>query len=191
MENTQKSFIRQPGRKAEDSIRKMTIYKDSAVNAMKDSLEFDKKIVESNDEYIKKLREADATEYDILKANMEKAESEEERSAIRSRLAEMNAQRYKKDTENKEFYQAGKYDGKVEGYEEASDEYEEKLLKQADEFLKQKQIFESERDAYEALLDEYETEIDDLSEKLDRTEAENEYLQQLLLRDRKLRRMAG
>ena len=100
MENTQKSFIRQPGRKAEDSIRKMTIYKDSAVNAMKDSLEFDKKIVESNDEYIKKLREADATEY-----NMEKAESEEERSAIRSRLAEMNAQRYKKDTENKEFYE--------------------------------------------------------------------------------------
>ena len=83
----------------------MTIYKDSAVNAMKDSLEFDKKIVESNDEYIKKLREADATEYDILKANMEKAESEEERSAIRSRLAEMNAQRYKKDTENKEFYE--------------------------------------------------------------------------------------
>lgn len=57
--------------------------------------------------------------------------------------------------------------------------------------MKQKQIFESERDAYEALLDEYETEIDDLSEKLDRTEAENEYLQQLLLRDRKLRRMAG
>lgn len=105
MENTQKSFIRQPGRKAENSIRKMTIYKDSAVNAMKDSLEFDKKIVESNDEYIKKLREADATEYDILKANMEKAESEEERSAIRSRLAEMNAQRYKKDTENKEFYE--------------------------------------------------------------------------------------
>lgn len=105
MENTKKSFIRQPGRKAEDSIRRMTIYKDSAVNAMKDSLEFDKKIVESNDEYIKKLREADATEYDILKANMEKAESEEERSAIRSRLAEMNAQRYKKDTENKEFYE--------------------------------------------------------------------------------------
>ena len=32
-------------------------------------------------------------------------ESEEERSAIRSRLAEMNAQRYKTDTENKEFYE--------------------------------------------------------------------------------------
>lgn len=88
-------------------------------------------------------------------------------------------------------YQAGRYDGKIEGYEEASDEYEDKLLKQADEFLKQKQIYESEREAYEELLDEYEAEIDALSEKLDRTERENEYLQQLLLRDRKLRRMAG
>ncbi len=88
-------------------------------------------------------------------------------------------------------YQAGRYDGKVEGYEEASDEYEEKLLKQADEFLRQKKIYESERAAYEELLDEYEVEIDTLSEKVNRTEAENEYLQQLLLRDRKLRRMAG
>ena len=88
-------------------------------------------------------------------------------------------------------YQAGRYDGKVEGYEEASDEYEEKLLKQADEFLRQKKIYESERAAYEELLDEYEVEIDALSEKVNRTEAENEYLQQLLLRDRKLRRMAG
>lgn len=88
-------------------------------------------------------------------------------------------------------YQVGRYDGKVEGYEEASDEYEEKLLKLADEFLEQKHIFDSERDAYEALLDEYEAEIDALSEKVDRTEAENEYLQQLLLRDRKLRRMTG
>lgn len=88
-------------------------------------------------------------------------------------------------------YQAGRYDGKVEGYEEASDEYEEKLLKQADEFLRQKKIYERERAAYEELLDEYEVEIDALSEKVNRTEAENEYLQQLLLRDRKLRRMAG
>lgn len=88
-------------------------------------------------------------------------------------------------------YQAGRYDGKVEGYEDASDEYENKLLKQADEFLKQEQIFENEVEAYEELLDEYETEIEAFSEKLDRTEAENEYLQQLLLRDRKLRRMVG
>lgn len=88
-------------------------------------------------------------------------------------------------------YQAGKSDGKVEGYQEASDAYEDKLLKQADEFLNQKQIFESEREAYEALLDEYEAEINALAEKLDKTEAEKEYLQQLLLRDRKLRDMAS
>ncbi|MCR5667427.1 MAG: hypothetical protein K6G05_00045 [Lachnospiraceae bacterium] len=88
-------------------------------------------------------------------------------------------------------YQSGRYDGKIEGYEEASDEYEEKLLKQADEFLKQKQIFESERDSYEELLDAYEEEIDALSEKVNRTEAENEYLQQLLIRERKLRKMVG
>lgn len=87
-------------------------------------------------------------------------------------------------------YKSGKYDGKVEGYEEASDEYEKKFLAQADEFLKQTRIFESEKDAYDQLLDEYEKEIDKLSEKVNRTEAENEYLQQLLLRDRKLRKMA-
>ena len=46
----------------------------------------------------------------------------------------------------KAIYQSGKYDGKVEGYEEASGEYEKKLLAQADEFLKQKKDFEKERD---------------------------------------------
>lgn len=88
-------------------------------------------------------------------------------------------------------YQTGKYDGQVEGYEKASNEYEEKLLKQADEFLKQKKIYENEREAYFNLLDEYEAEINSLSEKIKRTEGENEYLQQLLLRERKLRRMTG
>lgn len=105
MEDTKTSILKKPGMKNEDEIRKMHMYKDAAVNAMKDSLEFDKKIVESNDDYIKKLREADATEYDILKANMEKAETAEERAAIRERLAEMNVQRHAKDTENKEFYE--------------------------------------------------------------------------------------
>ena len=88
-------------------------------------------------------------------------------------------------------YRSGKYDGKLEGYEEASGEYKEKLLKQADEFLKQKNIYESKRDAYEALLDAYEAEIDTLLERVNRTEAENEYLQQLIIRDRKLRKMAS
>lgn len=91
----------------------------------------------------------------------------------------------------KAIYSSGKYDGKKEGYAEASDEYENKLLKQAEEFLNQQKDFEKERDAYETLLDEYEIEIDMLTEKVNKTEEEKEYLQQLLLMDRKLRKMAG
>ena len=91
----------------------------------------------------------------------------------------------------KAIYSSGKYDGKKEGYAEASDEYENKLLMQAEEFLNQKKDFEKERDKYEALLDEYEAEIDILTEKVNKTEAEKEYLQQLLLMDRKSRKMVG
>lgn len=87
-------------------------------------------------------------------------------------------------------YKEGIYDGKKEGYANASDEYEKKLLKQADEFLKQSRIFESQKDGYEQLLDELENEIDELSEKINRTREENEYLQQLIMKDRKLRKMA-
>lgn len=87
-------------------------------------------------------------------------------------------------------YKWGKYDGKEEGYSEASDEYELKLLQQADEILKQKQIFEDERDAYEELLDEYEREIEVLESKVSRTEEENAFLQELLSRERKLRMLA-
>lgn len=90
----------------------------------------------------------------------------------------------------RQVYKAGKTEGKKEGYEVASNEYEAKLLEQADLFLKQKQIFENERDEYEKLLDEYEKEIDTLSAKLHRTEEENVYLQELLMRDRKLRKLA-
>ncbi|HBG11064.1 MAG TPA: hypothetical protein DDX68_02530 [Clostridium sp.] len=88
-------------------------------------------------------------------------------------------------------YRSGHLDGKKEGYYEASYEYEKKLLKQADRFLQQTRIYENERAAYETLLDEYEKEITMLTEKVNRTEEENAYLQELLLRDRKLRRMAG
>ena len=88
-------------------------------------------------------------------------------------------------------YKSGKYDGKKQGYAEASDEYEKKLLEQAYEFLKQTKIHEKERDAYEALLDAYDAEIDMLKEKGNKTETDKEYLQQLLLRDRNLRKMLG
>lgn len=91
----------------------------------------------------------------------------------------------------KVIYESGKYDGKIQGYEEVAEEYKNKLLKQADEFLKQTYIFESEKNAYEQLLDEYEKEIYKLYEKVNRTETENEYLQQLLLRERRLRKIAS
>ena len=88
-------------------------------------------------------------------------------------------------------YKAGCREGKKEGYVEASYEYEKKLLEQADLFLKQKKIYEKERDAYEALLDEYEKEISNLMEKVNRTTAENEYLNALLMKERMLRKLAG
>lgn len=58
-----------------------------------------------NDGYMKKLCEVDSTEYEILKMNMEKAETAEERKAIRKRMAEMDKERYAKDAENKAFYE--------------------------------------------------------------------------------------
>lgn len=56
--------------------------------------------------------------------------------------------------------------------------------------MKQKEIFEDQRDAYEKLLDDYEAEIEVLIKKLDRTEAENEYLNELLIREYELRKIA-
>ena len=88
-------------------------------------------------------------------------------------------------------YKSGKHDGKIEGYEEASDEYEQKLLDLADKFLNQTRIYEDERDAYEELLDKYEAEIDRLVAKNNKTEVDNLYLNQLIIRDRKLRKIEG
>lgn len=83
-------------------------------------------------------------------------------------------------------YTLGKYDGKVGGYCEASQKYECKLIQQAEKFLAQQKIFEEQRDAYEKLLDEYEKEIHALEFKTVRTEEENQYLTQLLLKERQL-----
>lgn len=80
-------------------------------------------------------------------------------------------------------------EGRKQGYEQASNEYEKKLINQADEFIKQKKVFEAERDAYEKLLEEYEDEIQKLISKQKLTEEENEYLKELLLRERKLRKL--
>ena len=90
----------------------------------------------------------------------------------------------------KPFYEMGKYDGKVEGYEKASYEYENKLLKQADEFLEQKKIYKKELDAFNELMDEYEKEIEMLSDKVEKTSDEKELLAELLIRERALKKMA-
>ena len=91
-------------------------------------------------------------------------------------------------------YKVGKQDGilegKVEGYVEASNEYEKKLLSQADEFIKQLKDAQKERDEYEELLDAYEAEIRALTEKTNLTEAENELLRELLLKERQLKQLS-
>jgi len=90
----------------------------------------------------------------------------------------------------KAIYDSGKYEGEIEGYVKASEEYEHKLLQQADLFIQQKSAFEKDREGYEQLLDEYEKEIDLLSEKINKTEAEKELLQELLLKERKLKSLS-
>ena len=80
--------------------------------------------------------------------------------------------------------------GKKEGYVAASAEYEKKLLEQADLFLTQKNLFEQQKDEYEKLLDEYEAEIERLERKQKLTDAENTYLNQLLRKERALRKIS-
>lgn len=105
-------------------------------------------------------------------------------------LKRMENEKWKEDNPvTSAIYKSRKYDGKKEGYVEASAVYEKKLLEQADTFLRQKEIFESQRNSYEDLLDQYEEEIDCLEKKVDRTEAENQLLQELLLRERQLKMM--
>ena len=86
-------------------------------------------------------------------------------------------------------YNMGKYEGKKQGYVDASKEYEEKLLSQAKHFINQKELLINEVSNYEKLLDEYEVEIERLEGKLNKTESENKYLSKLLSNERKLKQM--
>ena len=91
--------------KSETLLRKITLYKDTAITDMDNEKEFGTAVIQANDGYLEKLLKADETEYAILKDNMARAESETERQAIRDRMAEMKKERYAKDTENKGFYE--------------------------------------------------------------------------------------
>ena len=88
----------------DNTIQKINLYKDSVVKSMDKVTDFDKSVINSNGEYIKNLAQADKEEYEVLKENMKKADSSEERAAIRDRMKEMKKERYTKDAENKEFY---------------------------------------------------------------------------------------
>lgn len=96
------NLIKKTGKK-DVKLRKLNIYKDAAKTAMDNVSDYDKKILDNNNEYIEKLCQADQTEYNILLENLKLADSEEERANIRARMVEMKKERYEKDTENKEF----------------------------------------------------------------------------------------
>lgn len=102
-------------------------------------------------------------------------------------------ERFKEDLEDtpviSQIYQAGKYEGKKEGYVQASFEYEKKLLKQGDAFLKQKKHFESERMEYEQLLDEYEQYIEEMSKRNNLSAEQNRYLHELIVVERELKKV--
>lgn len=95
-------FIKKPG-KNDFKLRKLNLYKDSAITAMDNISDFGKKVLDTNNEYLEKLCQADQPEYNILLENLKLANSEDERTAIRTRMAEMKKERYQKDTENKVF----------------------------------------------------------------------------------------
>ena len=83
-------------------------------------------------------------------------------------------------------YNVGKYEGKKDGYIQASYEYEKKLLKQAEEFLNQKKDFSKQRDEYEQLINEYELYIEDMSAKELLTSEEEKYLNKIMIMERRL-----
>lgn len=95
-------LIKKSGKK-DFSLHKLSLYKDSAITAMDNVSDFDKKVLDTNNEYLEMLSRADQPEYNILLENLKLADSKEERADIRARMAEMKKKRYLKDTENKEF----------------------------------------------------------------------------------------
>ena len=82
------------------------------------------------------------------------------------------------------------YEGKKQGYAEASDEYEKKLLEQANKFTKERDAFIKERDEYESLLDKFDKRICELQEKVNKSQQEVVLLNELLLKERELRKLS-
>lgn len=88
-------------------------------------------------------------------------------------------------------YNAGRYDGKIDGYVKASREYEQKLLDQAADFLNQKEVFEDQKQQYEHLLQAYEAYIDEMSAKEHLTNEEQNVLNQIMITERALSKLVS
>lgn len=86
-------------------------------------------------------------------------------------------------------FEKGRSLGKKEGYVQASFEYEKKLIKQAEEFLKQAKVFESDKARYERLIDDYERYIDEMMQKSNMSNEEKDYMNQIMVMERKLRKL--
>ena len=70
-------------------LKKMEFYKDSAIEAIRNTIEFDKKIIDSKIEYRDKISASHEDEYRLLQRNYEMAKTEEERSAIREQMSDI------------------------------------------------------------------------------------------------------
>lgn len=91
--------------KSKEYLQRLNIFKENAADAYDKADKFDTTIISSNEDYMIKLQEGNREEFEILKENMAKAQSEEERESIRLRMKEIQEEMYKKDSENKEFYE--------------------------------------------------------------------------------------
>ncbi|MGG0741306.1 hypothetical protein [Niallia taxi] len=86
-------------------------------------------------------------------------------------------------------YNAGKHEGKKDGYRMASTVYEKKMFAQANSFLKQKEIFESQKKEYEQLLQDYENYIEEMNAKDHLTNEEQENLLQIISIEHELKKL--
>ncbi len=100
---TENNLVKASGRKNK-KLNKLSMCMDAAKVGMRDLFDFNSKVLEVNNEYLERLCRADQPEYDILLENLRLATTEEERAAIRARMAEMKKERDQKDTENKMFF---------------------------------------------------------------------------------------
>lgn len=83
-------------------------------------------------------------------------------------------------------YNAGKHEGKKDGYVQASNEYESKFIEQANEFLNKTKDIRNQTDEYEKLLNDYDNYIHKIVQKDNLLEIEKANKSQVMITERKL-----